>query len=156
MPQILLTEDIAAPPAAVWTFISDLRRIPEWVVGTKQMLSISTEKSELGTEYCELTLIGSYATETSWRITTFRAPHVQTHESRSALGNMTLTMIVEPHDQGTRLSYQAQYQMLPRVRPLGWLLEMLIHRKSSTDMHRSFASAKRIIEQEYRAGEVER
>ena len=42
MPKVNFTEHIAAPAAAVWTFISDLRRIPEWFAGTTAMLSIST------------------------------------------------------------------------------------------------------------------
>jgi carbon monoxide dehydrogenase subunit G len=147
-----MTEHIAAPPAVVWAFISDLSRIPEWVLGTKKMVWISTAEAELGTEYRELTQIGPSIAETAWRITTFRTPHVQTHESHSALGSMTLTMTVEPHDQGTRLVYQGQYQLLPRVRPLGRLLELLIHRKTTADMQQSLHGARRIIEREYSAG----
>ena len=67
MAQVSITEHIAAPPA-VWTFISDLQRIPEWVVGTKEMLSISTEAVGVGTEYRELTQIGPSVSETTWRI----------------------------------------------------------------------------------------
>ena len=47
---IMTTEQIAASPAAVWAFISDLPRIPQWIVGTKKMLSISTSAAEEGTE----------------------------------------------------------------------------------------------------------
>ncbi len=65
MAQVIITEYIAAPPAAVWTFISNLHRIPEWVVGTKEMLSISTEAAAAGTEYRELSKFGPTTAETA-------------------------------------------------------------------------------------------
>lgn len=153
MPQINITEHIAAPPAAVWTFMSDLHRIPEWFVGAKEMLSISTEQVGAGTEYRELTQLGPSTSETTWRITTFRAPSVQIHESHSAVMNGVLTMTVEPEGSGTRLTYQAAYHLLPMLRPLGWLLEVVIHRRSTNDVRRSLQTAKRIIEQEAAARE---
>ena len=148
MLQITVTEHIAAPPAAVWAFISDLHRIPEWVLGTKEMLSISTAEVGVGTEYRELTQIGPGTSETTWRITTFRAPSVQTHESRSAMVNAVLTMTVEPAGSGTLLTFQSEAQLLPRLRPLGRLLELVIRRRSVDDMRHSFQQAKQIIEQE--------
>ena len=153
MPQINITEHIAAPPATVWAFISDLHRIPEWVVGTKKMLSISTDEVGAGTEYRELTQLGPSTSQTTWRITTFRAPSVQIHESNSATGNAVLTMTVEPEGSGTRLTFQAAYHLLPMVRPLGWLLEVVMHRKVTNNMRQTFRQAKRIIEQEAAAHE---
>ena len=151
MAQVIITEHIAAPPAAVWTFISDLHRIPEWVVGTKEMLSISTEEIGVGTEYRELTHIGPSVSETTWRITTFRAPSVQTHECRSALMHVVLTMTVAPEGSGARFTHRTDARLLPGVRPLGWLMELIMRRKVASDMHRSLQQAKRIIEQEYSA-----
>ncbi len=146
---IRTTEQIAAPPAAVWAFISNLHRIPAWVVGTKKMLSISTPEAELGTEYRELTQIGPSTSQTTWRITTFRAPHVQTHESGSAMLHAVLTMTLEAENGGTRLTHCIEARLLPRVRPLGWLLERLIRRQVANDMRQTLRQAKQIIEQEY-------
>ena len=154
MPQINVTEHIAAPPAVVWAFISDLHRVPEWVIGTKKMLSVSTAETEQGTEYRELSQVGFLTSETTWRVMTFRAPHVQMHECRSAMGNVTLTMTVEPAGNGTRIRHVTEYRLMPHVRPLGRLLEALLHRRTADDMHRSVQQAKQIIEQEY--GAVER
>ncbi len=154
MLQITVTEHIAAPPAAVWAFISDLHRIPEWVLGTKAMLFVSTEEVGVGTEYRELTQIGPSTSETTWRITTFRAPSVQTHESRSAMVKAVLTMTVEPAGSGGLLTFQSQSQLLPRLRPLGRLLELMIHRRVTNEMRHSFQQAKRIIEQEYGAASI--
>jgi uncharacterized protein YndB with AHSA1/START domain len=154
MLQTITTEHIAAPPAVVWAFISDLPRIPEWVVGTKAMLHISTAQVGVGTEYRELTQIGPTTSQTTWRITTFRAPSMQIHESRSALLDAVLTMTLEAENGGTRFINRIEGHLLPRVRPLGWLLERLIRRQAANDMRKTLWQAKQIIEQEY--GAVER
>lgn len=149
MIQIITTQHIAAPPAAVWAFIGDLPRYPEWVVGTKEMLSISTMEVGVGTAYRERTQIGPSTSLTTWHITTFRAPHVQTHESGSAMLRAALTMTLEAENGGTRLTHCIKARLLPRVRPAGWLLERLIRRQVANDMHQTLRQAKQIIEQEY-------
>lgn len=154
MLQLITTEQIAAPPAVVWAFISDLQRVPEWVVGTEKMLWISTEQVGVGTEYRELTQIGPTTSQTTWRITTFRAPFVQVHESRSAMLDAVLTMTLEAEHGGTRFIHRIEGRLLPKVRPLGWLLERLIRRQAANDMRQTVHQAKQIIEQEY--GAVER
>ncbi len=153
MLQLITTEHIAAPPAVVWAFISDLQRVPEWVIGTQKMLRISTEEVGAGTEYRELTQIGPTTSPTTWRITTFRAPHVQVHESRSALLDAVLTMTLAAEHGGTRFIHRIEGRLLPRVRPLGWLMERLIRRHAANDMRKTVQQAKQIIEQEYGARE---
>lgn len=151
MAQVIITEHFAAPPSAVWTFISDLHRIPEWVVGTKEMLSISTQAAGVGTEYRELSKFGPTTAETAWRITTFHAPTVQTHECRSVLMHVVLTMTVVPEGSGARLTHHTDARLLPTVRPLGRLMELIMRRQVAADMRQSLRQAKRIVEQEYAA-----
>ncbi len=151
MTQIILTEQIAAPPAAVWAFISDLQRYPEWIVGTKEMLSMSPMEVGVGTVYRERTQLGPSTSETTWRITTFRAPSVQVHESGSAMLHAVLTLTVEAEDSGTRLTHRTEARLLPSVPPLGWLLERIMERRVTDDLRQSLQQAKRIIEQEYGA-----
>ncbi len=153
MPLLITTEHIAAPPAAVWMFISDLQRVPEWVIGTQKMLWISTEEVGAGTEYRELTQIGPTTSPTTWRITTFRAPHVQIHETRSAMVNATLTMTLEAENGGTRFIHHIEARLLPMVPPLGWLLGLIMHRHVGNDMRKTLWQAKQIVEQEYGARE---
>ncbi len=148
MPAFTTIQHIQAPPDAVWTFISDLRRVPEWVIGTDEMVYVSTDPVAGGTEYRERTQIGPISSETSWRITVFQAPSLQKHEMRSATVNVVLTMAVDPEDGGTRLTLWVEYQMLPKLRPLGWLLERAMYRKFMNDMRQSLRAAKRIIERE--------
>ena len=117
------------------------------------MLSISTSEAEEGTEYRELTQIGPSASETIWRITTFRAPHVQVHESHNASVHAVLTVTVEVTGGRTQLNHHIDARMLPRLRPLGWLLEQIIRRHIANNMRQTLRQAKQIIEQEYGTGE---
>ena len=118
------------------------------------MLSVSTMEVGVGTAYRELTQIGPSTSETTWRITAFRAPSVQIHESRSAMLNAVLTMTVEPVGDETRLTHHTEARMLPHVPVVGWLLGLIMRRQVTNDMRQTLRQAKRIIEQEY--GGVER
>ncbi len=149
MIRIVTTEFIAAPPANVWAFISDVQRYPEWIVGTEKILSVSTQKIGAGTEYGEVTKIGRSTSESTWLITAFDAPHSQTHISRSATLDGALTMIVEPERSGTQITHMVEASLLPRMRLLGWPLERLMRRQLVDSMRQTFRQAKRIIELEY-------
>jgi carbon monoxide dehydrogenase subunit G len=149
MPQIETIEDIQAPPQAVWDFISDLERVPEWVAVTKQMLHVSTPVVGEGTMYRELTQVGSRLVETTWHVTTFRAPHIQVHKHASATMDMVLTLTVTPKEDGTQLVHHTNYRLLPAVRPLGWLMErMFFHRSNVRTMRICTQAVKRIVEHE--------
>ncbi len=149
MTQVLTTEQIAARPEVVWAYISNLPRIPEWVVGTKQMLSISTKQAELGTAYRELSQVGPMTAQTNWQITAFSAPSVQTHECRGPLFNAVLTMTLEPQGTGTRFKHLLDVQMLPGIPLLGQLLAWMLRPSARRDMRHSLQKAKQIIEHEH-------
>ena len=153
MPRIETVEYIEAPPQIVWDFISDLQRVPEWVSVTKEMLHVNTPVVGEGTVYQELTQVGKRLIETTWHITTFRAPHVQVHQHRSAIMDMTLALTLTPQENGTCLVLCSEYRLLPILRPVGWLIErMFFHRTSVQDMRWSTQSIKRIVEQEFGVG----
>jgi hypothetical protein len=63
-------------------------------------------------------------------------------------------MTVEVTGGRTQLNHHIDARMLPHVRPLGWLLEQLIHRHIANNMRQTLRQAKQIIEREY--GTVER
>ncbi len=105
------------------------------------------------TEYRELTQIGPTTSPTTWRITTFRAPHVQIHETRSAMVNATLTMTFKAENGGTRFIHHIEARLLPMVPPLGWLLGLIMRRHVANDMRKTLWQAKQIVEQEYGARE---
>lgn len=143
------SREIEAPPEAVWAFISDLERVPEWVVFTDEMLETSSEEPGVGTEYRELGGPGPIEDESTWRITAFDPPHRQVHEGDLGAMEVRLTMEVEPTARGSRLTHRVDLSVLPRVRPVGWLLEHLVVKHvMRRGLEDSQAQAEAIVEAE--------
>ena len=83
MSRIEVSVDIGASPEAVWDFVCDLRRIPEWIEDTLAMLSAEPEPAQLGTVYKERSrIIGPVSQVTTWKITEFDYPRFQKHDGQ--------------------------------------------------------------------------
>lgn len=150
MPRIEITEYIDAPPNAVWEFISDPHRWPEWVTVTEELISVSEEPVKEGTTYREFTQVGPSKSETEWTITEFDEPSIQVHETHETDMEAELTMRVEPSGDGTRLSHITEYRLMPGFRPLGILLEILFARRvMESELRQTVTNVKRMIENEY-------
>lgn len=147
--KLTTTEHIAASPAEVWSFISDANRYPEWVVGTKEVLSVSALEASQGTLYRERTQIGPSTPETRWEVTAFDTPYRQVHISKSAAINAVLTMLVEPEGDGTRFTHIIETTLFPKFRPLGWLLEQALWPQVVKDMAATLRQARQIVEREH-------
>lgn len=149
MPQVKIEEYIDAPPQHVWSFISDIRRGPEWVTVMKEVLHVSEKPLREGSTYRERSKVGPSTSETEWRITKFKAPRVQVHECREPMLHAVLTMRVEPEGTGVRLLHQTKFKMLPVFRPLGWLVEQVFGRRTmEREMLQTVDNAKRMLEAE--------
>lgn len=147
MPRIRIIEHIEAPPEAVWTLISDIRRGPEWVTVMEELVHLSDEQVKAGTTYREVSKIGPSRSETEWRITTFDPPNVQVHECREPTLKAELTMQVEPDGEGTRFIHQTDFRMMPVFRPIGWIAETLFGKRlMQREMRQTVANVKRMLE----------
>ncbi|MDX1616415.1 MAG: SRPBCC family protein [Candidatus Promineifilaceae bacterium] len=153
MPRVEFIEHIDAPAQKVWDFISNLDRVPEWVTLTKEMHFVSDRPPKEGTVYRELTEVAGFATETEWRISAFDPPHRQVHETEETMLSAVLTMAVEPEGDGARLLHRSNFKMMPKVRPLGWLIERLFGQPiTESELSQTVQNAKRIIEAEHEPG----
>ena len=147
MPEVRITKYIEASPAQVWNTISDIERAPEWVTVMKELISTTENPVTEGTVYRELSKVGPKQSETSWTVTVFNPPEEQVHQSRESDMHIDLTMQVAPDGQGTRLLHQTRYTMAPHFRPLGWLLEQLIVKRTmSREMHQSVDTLQNLVE----------
>lgn len=126
MPVADVRRYIEAPPEEVWGIISDVERAPQWVTVMLQLVSTTDNPVRLGATYRERSKVGPSVSETEWRITRFEPPRVQVHECNEPSMHAVLTMSVDANGTGTELRHHTEYQMMPRIRPLGWLLEKLI------------------------------
>ena len=123
MPQVEITKHINAQPENVWNFISDIRRGPEWVAVMENVLYVSDEPLKKGSSYRDETMLRA-----------------------------TLIMEVSPENNGTKFRHCTEFKMMPRFRPLGWVVEKLFgYRTMSKKLKETVDNAKRIIESEQRA-----
>lgn len=156
MPQVEFIEYIQAPPQAVWDFISDIRRGPEWVTVMKEVLFVSDGPIKKGSVYRERSQVAVSTSETEWHITEFDPPRRQVHETNEPMLQAVLTMEVTPDGDGARLLHRTDFKMMPRFRPLGWLVEKLFgYRTMSKELRQTVDNAKRILEAEHGQAQVE-
>lgn len=144
---------IDAPPEAVFDFVADASRIPEYVGFVRDVFDATPGPARAGTTLKEHAKPGLLPVVTHWRIDRFERPTRQIWVGRQADMEMTLAKYIEAEDGGTRYRQVMDYRMLPKVRPLGWLLERLVvARQMKSEFSRITASVKEIIESEQVAG----
>ena len=147
MPVVEINDSIEAPPQVVWDFFSDLRRIPEYT--PSEVPYISDGPIQQGTVYRERGQFLGSTSESEWLITEFDPPRRQEHFSNESTVRVTVTLVLEPVGNGTRLSQTTDFQVMPRFRPLGWLLEKLVvQRMISKQLREMVQGAKQMIEAE--------
>lgn len=150
MPNVDIKKYIKAPQKQVWEFISDIEKAPEWVVVMKSLVHTTENPVKEGTVYHEFSKIGPKKAETEWEVTYFDPPHMQAHECDEPDFNATLKMRVEDNGDGTStLFHTTEYQLMPKFRPLGWLVETLFIKKLMyKNLHQSVDNCKQLIEKE--------
>lgn len=151
MASIRSTAEIKAPAQKVWDFVCELRRVPEWVGNTLEMLSVSEGPTASGTTYRELSRIaGPWKAPTEWRITTFDPPQRQVHEGTLPMGgSATLDISLEPAGDGCRITIVMLVCYAPLLRPVGALLDAAFMRRSlQDDFDRNVERLKALVEAE--------
>jgi len=145
---------IEAPPEAVWELLSDLSRIPEYVYFVREVFDISGP-ADLDVVYKERAKPGLFESVSEWRITVFEPPRRQAHECAMPEMDASVMSHLEPEDGGTRYSLSMDFAVLPRIRPLGVLLENLfVRRKVQSDCRRVLGDCKRVVEADSSRREV--
>lgn len=148
MPKIEIEKTIHASQKQVWEFISDIKQAPEWVVVMNTLVETTDNPVRKDSVYRENSKIGPKESETEWRIIHFDEPHVQIHECNEPDFKAKLTMRVEDNRDGTStLFHITEYQLMPKFRPLGWLLETLLVKKLMVrNLNETVENCKRMIE----------
>lgn len=117
---------VNAPPEAVWNCLNDIAHTPEWVVGLEAAEVVTPGPFGLGTVYHDHNRLGPFPQVTPWRITTFTPLTQQVHESESAALPSKMTLNLSPSPTGTHVVMTVDYQFLPRLGPVGRLLERVL------------------------------
>ncbi len=148
MPKVEIAKPIHATQEKVWNFVSDIEKAPEWVVVMKSLVDTTENPVREGTVYREASKIGPKESETEWKVTQFEPPHFQIHRCDEPDFKATLKLRVEvDRNQESILYHTTEYQLMPKFRPLGWLLETLFIKKLMyKNLHQSVEKCKQLIE----------
>lgn len=152
MPRAEASIHIHAPPEVIFDFVADAPRIPEYVRFVRDVYEVSEGPVGTGTTIKEHAKPGPFPVVTQWRIVEFERPHRQVWAGHQVDMEMTLSKFMEPADGGTVYRQTMEYRYLPRIRPLGWLLEKLVvERKMRIEFEQITEAIKRIVESEHAA-----
>jgi len=138
----------------VWAFVSNLRRIPEWIEDTRAMLSVEPEPAQKGTVYKERSrIIGPVSQVTTWKISEFDPPRFQKHDGRVPMMAFTsVSFGLEPSAGGSRFTLVFEYTP---GNPLSSLTDGLFVRKNlERGFQRSVQNLKALVESEGAKGDA--
>ncbi len=141
---------IHASPEAVWALLADLSRIPEYVPLVRDVFDVAEPPVRRGTTYAERAKRGPFESVSRWRITLWSPPRRQVHVGTMPAMEGTLTIDLTPTDGGTHYRQSMKFVFLPKLRPVGHLLERLfLRRMLEADFRRIVERIKRIVETEH-------
>ncbi|MDX1684448.1 MAG: SRPBCC family protein [Saprospiraceae bacterium] len=147
MNTVKIEKEIKASPQEVWDIISDIEKAPDWVEVMNSLVDTTDNPVKKGTVYKERSKVGPKESVTTWRVTKFVAPQIQIHECNEPDFKAHLTMKLEPTHGGTKLTHITKYELMPNLRPLGWLLETLFVKSAMIkNLNKSVDNCKAIIE----------
>ena len=143
------TTRIETDRQTLWALINDFDRMTEWVSFADELTYLSDGEIAEGTVYREVGGVGPISGESEWKIVEFEPPSLQVHRGDLGIMRPELTMTLATDDGGTAFTQTLTVRALPRVRPVGWLLEKLvIERSLRSGIRETQANLKRVAESE--------
>jgi len=136
---------IRASRQDVFDFVCDISRWTEWDAFADEILETSDNPLVAGSTYVEREGKNDVS---RWRVTESERPRRQVHVGDVPfLGALTVEMELRERDGGTDFDHIVDYEVMPRFRALGWLIEKAyVDGYARKGMARTHADAKRIIE----------
>lgn len=140
--------EIAASRQTVWNVLANPSRHTEFGSFVDEVRLVTEGEVGEGTVYRERSGPGFMKSESEWSITKFNPPqelvHASKEKSMPAEATWTLT---EVRSGSTKLTQVLDFQMMPRFRPLGRLIEALFaKRMTQRETDRMLRDIKRIAE----------
>lgn len=150
MPTIHNRRTIRASPEEVFDLMADYERYPDWVSIVEEARLVAGDRMGVDAEYEEVSRLGPIRLTSTWRTTAFDRPNRQVHRGRLPFGPVELTIETRPDgDGGTTLDHRVELTALPRLRPLGRVLEwVVLVRSFERDMADSLDAFTELVERE--------
>lgn len=148
MPLIQDSVEIAAPLQTVWDLLADPRNHSQLGTFVAEVTVLGQGEVGEGTVYRERSGPGPMKSASEWTITRFDPPRNLVHVSDENAMKAEATWMLEDTDSGsTTVTQSLDFEMMPRFRPLGWLLEQTFaQRMTQRETRRMLQDLKRIAE----------
>lgn len=136
---------IGQPVERVFQFIIDIENSSKWGDAVVDAWQVTDGPLGVGSLVTERVKMGPVISELTWEITAFEANHLCAFEGSSELGKSVTTYILDPVDNGTRLTVDVKVSLS------GWsrLIRPIIQYSHKKNRRASLAAIKKILEQEY-------
>lgn len=141
MARVEVRERIKRSPEEVHDFAADIRRYPEWIPFTKEVVRIDGAPGQVGTRYEERGTGG----RSHWTILEFERGRREVHEGDIGIARVRIEMALSPVAEGTDYRHVIEYTM--KVPILGAIIDKLVlgpnMRRGTAEL---VANLKRILE----------
>jgi carbon monoxide dehydrogenase subunit G len=148
MPRVEGTVEIAAPRQVVWDLLADPRQHTELGTFVAEVTVVTQGEVREGTVYRERSGPGFMKSESEWTISRLDRPRELVHTSKESSMTAEATWTLDEVDgRSTRVTQTLDFEMMPRIRPLGRLLEAVFAKPmTNRETTRMLHDLKRIAE----------
>ena len=149
MPRINVSSEIRVPPQRAWELMCDAKRYGEWVIPTDEVLEAPDGPIEAGTVYREHGGIPPFKGDSEWHVTAFEPMRRQVHVGDDGVMTMTLEILMEPVDAGTKLTLDIDFEPRWFMKPMVLVMwALLMGRRGEEAMQGTIDNFKRLAEAE--------
>jgi carbon monoxide dehydrogenase subunit G len=106
MAQGLLTFRVNKPPEAVFPFVGNLERAPEWVPDLLSMRKVSDGPVGVGTRYEETVRMGSKISDATLEVTEYDPPYTFAHIGQGGPSRFTARFVLKPDGHATIVTHE--------------------------------------------------
>jgi hypothetical protein len=118
--KVEVSEEIAADVDSVWTVVSDLPRLGEWLELHEDWRSEIPERLEEGTELSSIVAVKGMRNRVTWRIGDFQPPELITLTGDGKAGTKaSLRVSATPAGDGTKVDLYTEFSNPALIGPLG-------------------------------------
>ena len=147
MPEVTVSERIAAPAERVWALMVDSTRYHEWVDPTDRVIDPGIGEMREGFEYREFGGIPPFKGESQWVVTEYQPRSRMAHVGDDGKIKIHLEIRLDELDGATQLRLTIRLEPRWFLVPVNLLLwPLMMHGRAQEAMDKTIANAKRELE----------
>jgi carbon monoxide dehydrogenase subunit G len=142
MTEGLLTFRVNKPPEAVFPFVGNLERAPEWVPDLLTMQKVGDEPVGVGTRYDETVRMGSKTSKATLEVTEYDPPYAFAHKGQGGPSHFTARFVLKPDGHATIVTHEYSVRITGMAKLLTPVISGWVRRNTETGID----NLKRLIE----------